>query len=128
MSGNFAFFREVKARKQHRCQDCHRTITAGETYHRSAGSHYGDFWHWISCAHCEALRLIVGRIHPDFAYDEDGFNLPDWVSEYGSHPAEVHYLDKSNALSIYRWSKWFQGRWSDKNGVLRAVPRLTVNA
>jgi hypothetical protein len=43
------------ARVTHRCQDCQRAITPGETYRRQALRDGGDFWTWTSCAHCTVI-------------------------------------------------------------------------
>jgi RNase P subunit RPR2 len=43
------------ARKTHVCQDCRRTIEAGETYRIQAVKDYGDFWTWRSCLHCTSV-------------------------------------------------------------------------
>ena len=42
-----------KARKEHRCEVCSRTIKPGETYSRGAGMDGSTAWSWIECAHCE---------------------------------------------------------------------------
>ena len=40
-----------RARKDHVCSDCGRTIGPGETYLRCVGFEDGTAWTWKDCAH-----------------------------------------------------------------------------
>lgn len=55
----YAEFYEVrtpKARKEHRCEDCNRTIAKGDVYHRVSGKFDGEFFDTITCAICIEIR------------------------------------------------------------------------
>lgn len=125
MSGSFYSERTVTARKEHRCDDCHRTINPGVTYLRIAGASYGDFWTWKDCRHCAVYRQAVAIIDEDSYYDEDGFNLRDWTDNYGT-AADIAYLVKNpiKALGYYRIARWFMDRWQTRDGQMRPVPVL----
>lgn len=45
--------RPVRARKEHRCSECGRTIPAGETYYRADGLFEGRWDIYHTCAHCK---------------------------------------------------------------------------
>ncbi len=63
-----------RARKQHRCEMCGRTIQPGEVYRRGFGAD-GNAWTWKECAHCEQLvRVAFPRSWNDESYGDDLFN------------------------------------------------------
>ena len=52
-------YAERKARKQHRCCECHGTICAGERYHYHSGVQDGRPWSYKVCVDCEELRDLA---------------------------------------------------------------------
>lgn len=58
------------ARKDHKCDTCHRAIDKGEPYRRQFCVWDGSGYQWKQCLHCEALI-------PYIDYDE-GFNEDDY--------------------------------------------------
>lgn len=60
--------RMVKARKQHRCDECRRRISVGERYSYVFGvwDGYPDSFH--VCAHCEEIRNFVSISVPCFCW------------------------------------------------------------
>lgn len=42
------------ARKEHRCNECRRTVWVGEGYRRAIGKFDGHFQVYVTCPHCEA--------------------------------------------------------------------------
>jgi len=50
-----------KARKEHKCCECHGVIQRGELYHYHHGIFDGNPVHYKVCADCEALRERVDR-------------------------------------------------------------------
>lgn len=67
-----------KARKEHRCTDCGRTIRTGETYRRGAGFDGGTAWSWKDCRHCEFV-LNEYDIAWDGEYNADTFH--EWSGD-----------------------------------------------
>jgi hypothetical protein len=45
-----------RARKEHHCCECRRTIASGEVYQKVVGKSDGDFWDVITCAQCAEIR------------------------------------------------------------------------
>ena len=58
---------ERKARKAHKCCECHGTIQPGEKYHFHHGVWDGEASDFKVCADCEALRAECDR---DVRHDE----------------------------------------------------------
>jgi len=50
---------ERKARKQHRCCECHGTISTGEHYHYHSGIWNGQPASYKVCRDCDELRSLV---------------------------------------------------------------------
>jgi len=46
----------VRARKPHRCCECHETIPVGVQYQRVAGKSDGRIWTATTCASCTEIR------------------------------------------------------------------------
>jgi ssDNA-binding Zn-finger/Zn-ribbon topoisomerase 1 len=45
-----------KARKEHKCEECGRTIPMGTVYQKVAGRFDGDFYSQDTCMDCEEIR------------------------------------------------------------------------
>lgn len=45
-----------KARREHKCGECHRIIARGETYNRAAGKSDGSMWTFKTCSICDEIR------------------------------------------------------------------------
>lgn len=52
---------EPKARREHRCCECHRAIQPGETYCVSSGKWDGQFDSFKQCHECATLFVSFGR-------------------------------------------------------------------
>ncbi|RLI71035.1 hypothetical protein DRO91_06085 [Candidatus Heimdallarchaeota archaeon] len=46
----------IKARKKHKCTECHRVIEPGETYERVKGLFDGCWWEHKTCVDCLSIR------------------------------------------------------------------------
>jgi hypothetical protein len=53
---DFYDIRWPKARKEHRCEDCNRTIAKGDEYQRCAGKYDGEFFYTTTCKVCVEIR------------------------------------------------------------------------
>lgn len=53
-----AFYRESmpRARKPHRCEECHGVIAKGDSHHYATGKSDGEFWQARTCAPCHEIR------------------------------------------------------------------------
>lgn len=52
---DFCEVRTPKARKEHRCCECGKTIRIGERYERYAGKYDGDFCSIVTCLICAEI-------------------------------------------------------------------------
>lgn len=57
-AGGNEFYHDAtrKARKQHKCCECHRVIEPRETYQRAAGKSDGNLWNYSTCFLCAEIR------------------------------------------------------------------------
>ena len=96
-----------RARKDHVCSDCGRTIGPGETYRRGAGFDDGTAWTWKDCAHCEAL-IGLYDLAWDGAYNDENFY--EWAT------------DGHNDWSEVRDAAGYLMRWRTRSGALLPIP------
>ena len=54
-----------KARKEHRCGECARTILKGEVYNRWSGKFDGELFRYKTCAQCYEIRLAFSCTESD---------------------------------------------------------------
>jgi len=93
------------ARKDHRCDTCHRTIDPGERYMRQFGVFDGSAYTFKQCIHCRAML-------PYIDYDE-GYNEEDYS-----------YWEPSN-LKELRVRVHLNKRWRNAAGELYPIPFQT---
>ena len=82
----FATDKIVTARKQHKCDECNRTIEKGERYERVTGKWDGEFYTFRTCSDCLSLRKtffctwryeeLWNDFWEDFCYWRDDDNAP----------------------------------------------------
>lgn len=82
--GGCEFIQEkmVKARKEHRCCECHRTIQPGESYEKTVGNWEGAFSVFKTCAHCVAAREWIMDTCGGFMYCGLDEELKEHLDEY----------------------------------------------
>lgn len=75
-----------KARKEHKCAECARTIAAGETYAYDSGLTEGEFSDSKTCAHCliacawlqrECHGYFMSMVMEDVQEHFDCLDVPD---------------------------------------------------
>ena len=67
-------YKNVEARKEHKCNFCGGIISKGETYLYSAHVDGGEFYTWKSHSHCSALVSYL-----DMDYDNEGVTPDSFV-------------------------------------------------
>lgn len=98
-----------KARKEHVCSDCRRTIRVGETYRHGVGFEGGKLYsEWNDCRHC--LFVLHGY---DLAWD--GEYSPDSFHEWAT---SGEYQD----LGELRMQAGFRKGWTTAQGNLWPLP------
>jgi len=60
--------RELKAKKQHRCCECHKPINVGNKYIYIAGKSDGDFWTAKQCLSCSKLTGKIWSMFPSMCF------------------------------------------------------------
>ena len=96
-----------RARTDHVCSDCGRTISPGETYRRSVGFNDGTAWTWKDCAHCEAILSL---------YDLS------WDGEYNADHYHEWATDGHNDWSEVRHAAGYLMCWRTRSGALLPIP------
>ena len=91
-----------KARKDHTCSTCFRTISKGETYSRQFCVFDGRAYAWKQCLHCEAM---IPYIDYDYTFSEDDYQC--W------EPSNIKEL---------RVRVHFNKRWRNSAGELYPIP------
>lgn len=118
MGQDFGATRTVKALKEHRCEECTRTIRKFEHYQRHAGSWEGDFFTWVSCAHCVELRAAIDKV--DMMFYEGAFGgVGEWIAQGLWREVEVTWQQRLNLL---RLTRQYERKWTNPDGTLLPVP------
>lgn len=109
---------ERRARKEHRCGECGRTIEPGESYWILGGVAEGTIYRTKTCAHCKAgpcawlVKHCRGYLLEGVLEDiEEHWDYPDPALGLGGM-AEVGRL----LVSMRR-------RWRRHDGAMMAIPR-----
>lgn len=102
-----------KARKEHRCDECGRTITVGEFYLYEGGVFEGDLQVYKTCAHC-----LVGR---KWLWDNCGGHIFTQVCEEIQEHAQEY---PAIAFPLYRFAVGVHRKWkSFRDDGLMPVPQ-----
>jgi hypothetical protein len=104
---------EPRARKEHKCQLCERTIERGETYTAQRNIFDGRLYTFKACRQCMAFSSALHKA----GFDDDEGGYP-WPSE----------LDASEIASVglSREHNLFRARWRDAEGALVEYPGTHV--
>lgn len=98
-----------KARKEHKCCECHKTIQPGETYSYASGIWDGEPKSYKSCRGCVGIErhyMDIHECHPPFGMlaeyiREDlygGFDIHAWIADSGcEHDAMMNLMGGQNA-------------------------------
>ncbi|UGL61934.1 hypothetical protein SEA_EASTWEST_51 [Arthrobacter phage EastWest] len=114
---DFATTTTRTAAKQHRCEECWRTIEQGEKYTRSAGVWEGDFWTLKACAQCDRLRWLIARVDGDF-YESMFGGVHAWVGEDFWNEIDASWLVR---LHMRRLCMLFMRQWRGVGDELQAA-------
>lgn len=99
-----------RARKEHRCDQCGRTIQVGEVYRRQGGVWDGRMSTSICCLQCEAFAEALYKLGFE---DENSGGYP-WLPELDG--GEVAHCGYS------REHEMFRRRWQNDDGTLYVYP------
>ena len=104
--------RNPKARKDHRCSECGRSIAKGETYRAETWLWEGDLDSAKVCSHCLQVRRWLSAACDGWVYSELESDLAEHVT------GDEKYL-RTSALT--RLLRWMVADWRDRSGDLRPV-------
>lgn len=114
----FCAVRERRAAKEHRCEECGRTIPVGERYSYASGKFEGDFFDAKQCVHCAAAAGWLLKECHGFLY---GGVLEDLEEHrYNGYPFAKTMGLMRLIVGIRRDWKRFDGRG------LMAVPKVAA--
>lgn len=98
-----------RARVEHTCMLCGRTIRPGERYGRQGNVFDGHAYSWIECDHCDVLSTVLW-------YDTD-------VWDEGIGPDEAQEWEPDTFWGL-RLKALYCRRWTRRDGSLCPIPRL----
>ena len=75
-----------KARKEHRCVECHRVIKPGEAYRYEFGIYEHEAAQYKTCAHCSAAREWLRINCETWIYADVFQDLYDHFTDAGAYP------------------------------------------
>ena len=78
-----------KARKAHKCEECNRSIDAGETYYYGTGMYDGDFSTHKICRHCWVACEWLNANCSGFLHNTVYEDIEQHVEEYGYTKAKA---------------------------------------
>lgn len=99
------------ARKEHRCNECRRTIDQGETYKFECFAYERQIWTYKTCVHCLAVRDWLTEHCGTFVFD---MVKEDFIEHKDEQPGRS-VLRAIVAMDRYQWRM---------NGKLMPVPNL----
>ena len=101
---------ERKARKDHRCNECYRTINKGELYEYFYGIGEGGLFTNKTCSHCQ---VAVSWLNAEC----DGYVFESVREDILEHVREGIY-----GYDLARLYVGMRRRWQKKNGELMPIP------
>ena len=117
------FFGWRKARIEHECEECRRTIEPGERYLSHKTVYDGQVTQWKMCAHCRGVISLYGRLTkcPQnwywgsvlSVYEDEGAVIGDGL---------LHDLPAGGRVALLRAKVASGDKWRDRDGMLIAVP------
>lgn len=113
-----------RARIEHQCGECQRTITPGETYHRWACLDEGDFTTYKMCDHCRAVVTVGSSLT---GCPEQWFwgMILDHQDGDGGFVADIirhDDLPRRHVIQMLRYVVLSRQGWRDRHGDLVPVP------
>lgn len=119
-----------RARKEHQCSECRRTIRAGESYRYWSGLYDGGFAMSKMCAHCWATIDVAAEMtgcprnwYWDRVFDLDGGEEGDFLGDILAN----HDLTAAQRAWVRRCSMRGKQRWTKPDGTLWRIPEAVAS-
>lgn len=103
--------RNQKARKEHKCSECYRTIQRGETYNVQRCVFDGQADTYKTCAHCQVVQSWLQKECGGYMYQ-------------GVHEDIDQHRHEGYGFGVTRLSAGMSAGWKRKDGRLFPIPRL----
>lgn len=100
-----------RARKSHKCDECGRAISPGETYEVFRGLYDGQWEAGATCAHCRVAQEWLSRECGGFLHHGVADDIED-------HFREGYGFGVGRLAVGMRWG------WTSKRGELAPLPRI----
>jgi hypothetical protein len=104
------------AKKQHRCNECHRTIEPGEKYLRETNVFEHRRNTYKTCSHCKVAR--------DWLWNECGGFIWGSVEE----DIREHVFENYYAMDLARVAMGMQWKWRTPSGKLLPIPKMPMGS
>ncbi len=114
-----------RARIEHGCEECRRTIERGEIYHKwVCVEDNGDLMVYEMCAHCRAVVVVGASLTgcPESWYWGEIMNYRDGTSGFVANVLIEHDLPKGATVQMLRLVVLSKRGWRDRSGELVPVP------
>ena len=110
-----------RARKDHQCEECGRTITIGERYFHQANARDGTVERFRMCAHCRASITVGSAMTgcPENWYYGMAIGTDEWT-----HTGDTltHVLPAGGRIRMLRCVVGARRKWRHRDGRLMGVP------
>lgn len=100
------------AKREHRCDECGRTIAPGEPYLREAFRWDGQFKSHKTCKHCEIARDWLAR------------QCGGWLYGCVEEDIREHCFGHGYGMGLYRLAVGMAWKWRTPRGRLLPVPAV----
>lgn len=88
---NFHHRQTIRAKKQHKCEECRGFILIGEPYVKHSGSNNGDFYSYKLDPICD--RIISEVVSATDHYDQDNLVIGEIYQAFEYHDQEQEWLE-----------------------------------
>lgn len=107
---DFSQSKQIKARKPHKCGECHREIAPGESYERHVSMYEGSASTNKTCSHCLVLADWLGD-------NCDGYLFTRVIEDFEEHAGEYNRDDIRQLAAMARRD------WRTTEGDLLPIPQ-----
>lgn len=105
-SAEFYTCENVKARKDHRCEECWRVIPKGEKYERTSMKFDGDVSTIKTCIQCAEIRDAFRDPEGEFIMGELWEQMREKFSEFTTGCLQELVTPEAKRFVLDKWRKW----------------------
>lgn len=114
----------VKARKAHKCDECHRDIQPGSFYEFVTGLSDEGYWDtWHTCDHCRVACEWLMENCGGFLHAGVGEDIAEHVDEYHEHSRMARGLQRL----VIGMKRGWKIEYGPAKGKIMGIPRLPIS-